>query len=441
MPRFHLYSLGLITLASLPLVDCHSGTIRDLPSTSPPDGLDAGADGSVLGAGASGLAGSGSDPDEPLEGGTSGAGGTGGTGGTAGTSGAGGSVMTVDPPDASSDADAETDPDADAAPYCGDGNTDAALSEECDDGNSQHSDGCENDCKKTRIAHIGVGWTYNCALSSGGGVKCWGQDIYGALGRGTTGADISDPLQVPPLDFGTSRRVVQLSTGYYHACVRFEDNKARCWGRNENGQLGRNTQLDWGDSPDEPLSALDDLSLSNVQTITAGRYNTCVIAGTTGLERLYCWGSNIRGEVGLSNTSTTPVLDQPSSPVELSAQALETIAGTRWVCALLPTAARCWGSFDYGVRGVGATSIWLGDNELPNSSTYDVKGLPAAPTMLSGRSSTLCALVGGDAYCWGRNLAGEAGYPGDLANTACGRSRGGVAGASQTVGELHLRPR
>jgi alpha-tubulin suppressor-like RCC1 family protein len=213
---------------------------------------------------------------------------------------------------------------------------------------------------------------------------------------------------VPPLDFGTNRRVLQLSTSFYHSCVRFEDNKARCWGRNESGQLGNNTQLDYGDIGDQ-LSNLPDLPLSNVQSITAGRYNTCAVAGTAGFERLYCWGANAHGELGRSNTA---VLHQPGEPAELNARPLASIAGNSWVCALLSNAARCWGTYSYGVQGTGPASSWLGDNEFPNLPSHNVKGLPVgAPTMLTGIANTMCALAGGDVYCWGRNQNGQTGYP------------------------------
>jgi cysteine-rich repeat protein len=117
----------------------------------------------------------------------------------------------------------------DGGASCGDGHTDLGLAEECDDGNQRHSDGCEIDCKKTRITQLGLGRFFTCALSSGGGVKCWGTDNFGVLGRGTTGEHVADPTQIDVLDFGTSRRVKQLVSSVFHSCVVFEDEKARCW--------------------------------------------------------------------------------------------------------------------------------------------------------------------------------------------------------------------
>jgi cysteine-rich repeat protein len=400
MPTTPLRRLHLIALVGLPFFGCHSGTTRDLVNPDGQDAVgnrDATMDGDVV-------------DDSPVDGSLGSVGGAHAS--MEAGIGEGGARTNNELPDAEPpidlDADADADTNSDASARCGDGNQDVALNEECDDGNQQHSDGCELDCKQTRVEQVSVGWAFNCALSSGGGVKCWGNDAYGCLGRGTNGADIARPSQVAPLDFGTTRRVTQISTGYDHACVRFEDGKARCWGRNESGQLGINSQSDYGDEASEQLSQLADLPLGNVKSITAGRFSTCAIVGNAGSEQLYCWGSNTRGELGLASTA---LLDQPGPATALNALPLATIIGMRWICALLPSAARCWGGYQYGIQGIGATNQYVGDNESPNASSYDAKGLPGTLTQLSGTNQTVCALSAGDMYCWGSNVGAVAGYP------------------------------
>lgn len=390
------------------LLACHSGTERELLAPQGQAG-DTG-DGSVDAAIEAGVGGRGGTAPT-VAGAGSGGGGTGGFVGAAGDGGiaGGGALADHELPDAEA-SETGSDADAEPQPSCGDGNVDLALDEECDDGNRQHSDGCELDCKPTTIEDVAIGYTFHCALSSGGGIKCWGQDSFGQLGRGTKGADITNALLVPPLDFGTTRRVTQLSTGYGHACVVFEDNRARCWGRNESGQLGIDSQNDWGDDADEPLDQRLDLPFTNVRSIVAGRYSTCAIVGITGFEQQYCWGSNTLGELGISSSNV--LLDEPGNAVGLNARSLATQIGERWVCALLHNgAARCWGDYLYGVRGVGAASSYLGDNELPDQSSDNVKGLPGPVSMISAGRATSCAISAGDVYCWGRNESAEAGYP------------------------------
>jgi cysteine-rich repeat protein len=312
------------------------------------------------------------------------------------------------------------DAEAGAQPSnCGNGDLDVADGEECDDGNVQHSDGCENDCRTTRVAQVGIGEGFLCALSSGGGVKCWGRDQYGSLGRTTTSADITDPRSIPVLSFGKARHVVQIAVGDHHACALFEDGKARCWGRNDEGQLGIGSQLDYGDDPDEFPSALADLPLDNVKWISAGPHSTCAIAAPDGDDNLYCWGNNSRGELGIGSTRarTLPDLDRPTA---LFATPAEVKVGYHVACSLLSTAkARCWGGYDHGALGVGTVAFDIGDGqgdgagigEFPNSATYNVQGLSEDITDLSGSYLTFCAISQGSLFCWGRNDLGQAGYP------------------------------
>jgi alpha-tubulin suppressor-like RCC1 family protein len=269
----------------------------------------------------------------------------------------------------------------------------------------------------TNVTQVAIGLRFSCALSNGGDVKCWGQDSYGSLGRGSLGTDITDPLSASVLDFGTSRRVTQITAGNYHACALFEDGKARCWGRNDSGQLGQGTQQDYGDEANEQLNALQDIALSNITSIEAGSFGTCALAGNPGSESLYCWGSNTLGELGIGDTQ---MLTAPQGPAVLAAQPKSMIAGARWVCAHLSTNdARCWGNYNWGVLGVGTIDFPIGDGEgdgagegaLPNDSAYNVKGLPGPVTTLAGDHITMCALSLGSVYCWGRNSEGRAGYP------------------------------
>ncbi|MDF2697503.1 MAG: repeat domain protein, partial [Labilithrix sp.] len=38
--------------------------------------------------------------------------------------------------------------------------------------------------------------------------------------------------------------ITAMNGGYQHTCTRMTDSTLRCWGANESGQLGDNTQLD-----------------------------------------------------------------------------------------------------------------------------------------------------------------------------------------------------
>jgi alpha-tubulin suppressor-like RCC1 family protein len=84
------------------------------------------------------------------------------------------------------------------------------------------------------IAAEGGGHT--CALTSAGGVKCWGWNIYGQLGNGTT-SDSRIPVNVSGLTSG----VTAIAEGNVHSCALTNSADIKCWGFNSNSQLGDGT--------------------------------------------------------------------------------------------------------------------------------------------------------------------------------------------------------
>ncbi|HKP58756.1 MAG TPA: hypothetical protein VJV78_18675 [Polyangiales bacterium] len=82
-----------------------------------------------------------------------------------------------------------------------------------------------------------------CALHSGGRIACWGNNIHGELGSGSTQPSTSSiPLAVVGIQ---NARAIQFSPGApagtnatVHACAITEDSKLLCWGSNDSGELG-----------------------------------------------------------------------------------------------------------------------------------------------------------------------------------------------------------
>ena len=242
----------------------------------------------------------------------------------------------------------------------------------------------------TGIQAVAAGGSHTCALTTGGDVLCWGDNTFGQLGDSNAPGESALPVMVAGLD-GT---ITAVAAGSAHTCALTTSGAVKCWGADDEGQLGDETLAMYSDTP-VSVAGLD----SGIIAIDAGSDSMCALTASGGVK---CWGSNDLGQIGV-DPATTYSSDTPLDVSSLNS--LKAIAvGASHSCALPESGgAKCWGRNSKGELGDGNKPV---DSYEPVSVSIFNRSMKA----VSVGGSHSCAVTGGGAAkCWGYNGSGELG--------------------------------
>ena len=244
------------------------------------------------------------------------------------------------------------------------------------------------------------GGYHTCGIQNDGTYQtlwCWGRNNYGQLGD-ETNTNKYDPRQT-----GSHRDWVSVSVGTYHTCGLREYLSLRslwCWGRNDRGQLGNGT------IEDENMPILIGTD-NDWDMVALGGYHTCGIRDDGAGRMLYCWGDNGSGQLG--NGANGPGTNE-HSPVLVGTNIdwAAVSGGYVHTCGTrddgTDTTLWCWG------RNVGGQ---LGDGTNDDSNTPTTAGAEVDWSTVQGGGSHTCGIRddGTDPtlWCWGSNDQGQLG--------------------------------
>lgn len=265
------------------------------------------------------------------------------------------------------------------------------------------------DLGRARFSQVATGEAFGVGLTEDGQVYAWGDNSYGQLGTGTAGVAYSSAVPVPVKMTGAlaGLTVVSVAAGERHVIALTSTGRVFAWGSNFNGQLGLNTTATYRVEPQGiPASSFGSRV---IKTITAGGFHGAAIDD---LGQAYAWGYNGQAQLGNGNQSDT------RAPVRVGIGYLPAIIGidgglyhtVAWTAA---GAGFAWGLNEAGQLGVGdalAGRLW--PTPLKTSSGLGTRAITA---MSAGHAHSVALTSDNRGWAWGRNTSGQLGFDGSWA--------------------------
>lgn len=239
-----------------------------------------------------------------------------------------------------------------------------------------------------KVAAIGAGFQFTCALSDAAEVWCWGSNSAGRLGTNNGQPQRSlTPVKVTGIP-----EVATLSVGESSVCTTTTAGEIWCWGANSYGHLGNGNS----DPQPAPVKAVLPSGAGPMKTVSTTKDHTCALSEDGGV---WCWGANLRGQLGhgVKSFSAGPTKVDTSSVGAIR----QIVTGDQFTCALSEAGkVWCWGDDD---------TTWLPSDGVALPVLIDDSALDGA-LALSANSFATCAITAEDeAVCWGDNQNGELG--------------------------------
>jgi alpha-tubulin suppressor-like RCC1 family protein len=275
-----------------------------------------------------------------------------------------------------------------------------------------------------RVSSVTTGYYHGCARLQNTQVRCWGYNGVGELGNDEASTDIAGPVTVVnAAGAGPLTGAAAVAAGEYHSCALLQNTQVRCWGYNDNGQLGDGTDED-RHRPVAVRNLAGTGPLTGVAQITASDDTTCAVLLDG---RVRCWGDNSDGQLadGTTDPSPLPVAALAVSGSGQLGGVTQIDAGPEDVCVRLASGqARCWGYNYSGQLGDGTdddrTRPVVVRNAAGSGPLVNVRRISA------GGYHTCAVITDGTARCWGYNGYGQLGdgseddrpLPGAVRNSA-----------------------
>lgn len=240
-----------------------------------------------------------------------------------------------------------------------------------------------------RVVAVAVDLDHSLALTSTGRVYAWGHNQYGQLGDGST-TNRNRPVRVP-----NRSRVIAIAAGQDHSLAVTRKGAVWAWGRNDVGQLGDGTTARRA----RPTQTLLPHGV-RAAAVSAGTSHSVAV---TRNGRVISWGP--ARLVGSAKTVSRP---RPAPPRYVGLpdrrKVVAAAAGSRHTLALTRSGrVYAWGDNETGQLGIGSAHTRLTPQRIA------VPGRPKVVSVDATSETSLLLTSSDDVWAWEANDFGQLG--------------------------------
>jgi len=314
-----------------------------------------------------------------------------------------------------------------------------------------------------KVKSVYAGYDRTCAILENDQLKCWGKNNRAQAGYGDFNDRGDEPDEMgnnlPFVDLGTGRSAKQVFAYYVHTCVILDNDELKCWGSNDQGELGLGTGDDFvgNNLPNRRTTecGFNNLPmLYNESQLAPGEQNcefggsaipygqdtsenglleegevldTFVFCHAHDMQRLYSitdiaaneseeCGDQTGFEVvrdfdndgdGLLGDGSQNFMGDALPTIDFGSESavVDVAQGDDHTCALLAdTTLKCWGDNGEAQHGIDSQENEFGGaaNEIPAAQTEVDLGEGLYAVAITGGYDFTCALLNNDDIkCWG----------------------------------------
>ncbi len=259
------------------------------------------------------------------------------------------------------------------------------------------------------LSRIAMGLNHTCFVAADTNVKCFGLNNNGQLGSGDNELFMtSAPLTVP-----NTLGAIAVEAGNYSACALINDGSVRCWGRDTdrvttvsglpaNDPVTNMSMAEYGTNFVTASGKVYQLGQGTATLVTAGAVPDTALLFTDG-QYVRCSITKL-GALGCFNYYEIPSVEYAKfgKVISFSSGLTEPFIASETACAVTDVGAvKCAGPNAYGQNGNGT--------RVSTTTPTLVSQLVNVKLVSAGRRHVCALLQNGTVSCWGSNYFGQLG--------------------------------